>query len=212
MTWIAIALGAVIMLSANIVSNNIFRTASADLTESGLYSISRSTREVLTTGISEPIDVRVYFSDKLGEAAPVYKRYFGRVRALFAQYENISGGKLRVSFLEPAPFSDAEDRALAAGLRGVRLNSTGDQGYFGLVATNSTDQEEVVQFFSPERERYLEYDMTKLVHKLAVPKKLVIGLMSSIPIAGGQTQPRFPGQQPQKLPKWGYHEPDRRVL
>lgn len=201
MAWLAIAFGAILLLSGNIIASNILRTANADLTETGLYSISKNTRGVLSS-IAEPIDVRVYFSEKLGEAAPLYKRYFDRVRALLEQYANMSGGKLRVSFIEPAPFSDAEDRAVAAGLRGVRLNSSGDQGFFGLVATNSTDQEEVVQFFSPERERYLEYDMTKLVHKLAVPKKLVVGLMSAIPIDGGATQPRFPGQQPQQLPKW----------
>jgi len=199
--WIAIALGAVILLSANVIVSNVFRTANADLTASGLYSISKSTRRVLSN-ISEPIDVRVYFSNKLGEAAPTYKRYFERVRALFEQYGNMSGGKLRVAFIEPEPFSDAEDRAVGAGLRGVRLNSTGDQGFFGLVANNSTDQQEVVQFFSPQRERYLEYDMTKLVHKLAVSKKPVIGLMSAIPVQGGQSRPRFPNQQPQKFPKW----------
>ncbi len=199
--WIAIALGAVVLLSINVISSNIFRTASTDLTAGGLYSISDSTRKVLST-IGEPIDVRVYFSNKLGEAAPTYKRYFERVRALFERYADMSSGQLRVAFIEPEPFSDAEDRAVAAGLRGLRLNSTGDQGYFGLVATNSTDQQEVVEFFSPEREKYLEYDMTKLVHKLAAPKKLVVGLISSIPLLGGQSRPRFPGQQPQQFPKW----------
>ena len=201
MLWIAVALGALVLLSVNVISSKVFRTASADLTDAGLYSISKSTRRVLGN-ISEPIDVRIYYSNRLGEAAPVYKRYFERVRALFDEYAAMSGDKLRVSYIEPEPFSDAEDRAVAAGLRGVRLTAEGDQGFFGLVATNSTDQEEVVQFFAPERERYLEYDMTKLVHKLAVPKKLVIGIMSGLPIMGGQSRPQFPGQPPQQLPKW----------
>ncbi|MGI9522707.1 MAG: GldG family protein [Hyphomicrobiaceae bacterium] len=203
MAWIAVGLGAIILLSVNIVSSNFFRSATADLTESGLYSISKSTRRVLGN-ISEPIDVRIYFSNQLGEQAPLYKRYFERVRALFDQYANLSGNQLKVSYIEPEPFSDAEDRAVAAGLRGVQLNAQGDQGFFGLVATNSTDQEEVVQFFAPERERYLEYDMTKLVHKLAAPKKMVVGIMSGIPIMGGPPQPPMgmPGRPPQQLPKW----------
>ena len=201
MVWIAVVLGALVLLSVNVISSNVFRTASADLTDAGLYSISKSTRRVLGN-ISEPIDVRIYYSNRLGEAAPTYKRYFERVRALFDEYAAMSANKLRVSYIEPEPFSDAEDRAVAAGLRGVRLTAEGDQGFFGLVATNSTDQEEVVQFFAPERERYLEYDMTKLVHKLAVPKKLVIGIMSGLPIMGGQSRPQFPGQPPQQLPKW----------
>ncbi|MEM9357345.1 MAG: Gldg family protein [Pseudomonadota bacterium] len=201
MAWVGIGLAAVILVSVNVVSTNLFRAANADLTASGLYSLSDSTSRVMGK-IGEPIDVRIYFSEKLGDAAPLYKRYFERVRALFDQYANMAGNKLRVSFIDPQPFSDAEDRAVAAGLRGIRLNNEGDQGFFGLVATNSTDQQEVVQFFSPQRERYLEYDMTKLVHKLSVPKKLVIGVMSGIPVMGGQQRPRFPGQQPQQLPKW----------
>ncbi|MEM6497832.1 MAG: GldG family protein, partial [Pseudomonadota bacterium] len=199
MAWVGIGLAAVILVSVNVVSTNLFRAANADLTASGLYSLSDSTSRVMGK-IGEPIDVRIYFSEKLGDAAPLYKRYFERVRALFDQYANMAGNKLRVSFIDPQPFSDAEDRAVAAGLRGIRLNNEGDQGFFGLVATNSTDQQEVVQFFSPQRERYLEYDMTKLVHKLSVPKKLVIGVMSGIPVMGGQQRPRFPGQQPQQLP------------
>ena len=201
MTWVGIGLAAVILVSVNVVSTNMFRAANADLTASGLYSLSDSTSRVMGK-IGEPIDVRIYFSEKLGDAAPAYKRYFERVRALFDQYANMAGNKLRVSFIDPEPFSDAEDRAVAASLQGIRLNNEGDQGFFGLVATNSTDQQEVVQFFSPQRERYLEYDMTKLVHKLSIPKKLVVGVMSGIPVMGGQQRPRFPGQQPQQLPKW----------
>ena len=201
MTWIGIALAAVILVSVNVVSTNLFRASNADLTASRLYSLSPSTSRVMGK-IGEPVDVRIYFSEKLGDAAPAYKRYFERVRALFDQYANMAGNKLRVSFIDPEPFSDAEDRAVAAGLQGIRLNNEGDQGFFGLVATNSTDQQEVVQFFSPQRERYLEYDMTKLVHKLSIPKKLVVGVMTGIPVMGGQQRPRFPGQQPQQLPKW----------
>ena len=70
--------------------------------------------------------MRVYFSKRLGEAAPVYGNYFERVRSLLEHYSDISGGKLQVSFLDPEPFSDAEDRAVAAGLRGVRLNQEGE--------------------------------------------------------------------------------------
>ena len=80
-----------------------------------------------------------------------------------------------MQFIDPEPFSDAEDRAVAAGLDGVRLGTEGEKGYFGLVATNSTDNREIVPFFAPQREAFLEYDMTKLVHKLASPKKPVVG-------------------------------------
>jgi ABC-type uncharacterized transport system involved in gliding motility auxiliary subunit len=197
MAWIAIALGAVVLLSVNVVASTLFKGTSADLTAGHLYTISDSTKRVLSK-LVEPIDVRVYYSSRLGEASSIYKRYFGRVRELLERYSTISDGKLKVSFIDPEPFSDAEDRAVSAGLQGVQLNAEGEKGYFGLVATNSTDQTETITFFSPQREKFLEYDMTKLIYKLAVAKKPKVGLISGLEINGGfdmQTrQPRQPWQ------------------
>lgn len=195
LAWIGIALAAVILLSVNIISAAVFKNATADLTASGLYTISDGTKRVLGK-IEEPIDVKVYFSERLGELSALHKRYFERVRGLFERYESITGGLLRVRFVDPKPFSDAEDRAVAAGLNGVRLGGGGDTGYFGLVATNTTDDREIVPFFAPQREAFLEYDMTKLVHKLAAPKKPVVGVMSGVPINGGMTPRR------QQLKPW----------
>ena len=118
------------------------------------------------------------------------------MRSLLERYRDISGGKLQVSFLDPEPFSDAEDRAVAAGLRGIRLNQEGDQGYFGLVGTNATDNEASIGFFSTDRERFLEYDVTKLVYTLANPKKRVIGMISSIPLEGAMPAMMRMGAQP----------------
>ena len=55
------------------------------------------------------------------------------------------------------------------------LDQGGEQVYFGLAATNSTDDQQIIPFFQPERERFLEYDLTKLIHSLAFPKKTVSG-------------------------------------
>lgn len=191
LAWIGIALAGVILLAVNIIGSSMFKNATADLTDAQLYSISQGTERVLET-IEEPIDVKVYFSERLGELSAQHKRYFDRVRGLFERYQNMTGGKLNVSFIDPSPFSDAEDRAVAAGLSGVRLGTQGEKGYFGLVATNSTDDQETVPFFTPERESFLEYDMTKLVHKLSNPKNPKIGIIAGLQINGGMT-PR--GQQ-----------------
>ena len=64
------------------------------------------------------------------------------------------------------------------------LDQSGEQVYFGLAATNSTDDQQIIPFFQPERERFLEYDLTKLIHSLAFPKKTVIGLVTALPLEG----------------------------
>jgi ABC-type uncharacterized transport system involved in gliding motility auxiliary subunit len=106
------------------------------------------------------------------------------VRELLDQYVAAAHGKIRLEVYNPLPFSDAEDRAVAFGLQGVPLDAQGEQVYFGLAATNSTDDQQVIAFFQPERERFLEYDLTKLVHSLAFPKKTVVGLISTLPLEG----------------------------
>ncbi len=184
MAWTGLVLAGVVFLSINLISSTAFRSVKADFTKEGLYTISEGTRKALSN-IDEPIDIRVYYSNKLGEAAPSFAKNFERVRTLLEQYRSISGDKLQVSYIDPEPFSDAEDRAVAAGLRGIRLNPEGDLGYFGLVGANSTDNEETIGFFAPERERFIEYDVTKLIYTLAHPKKPTIGLVSTLPLDGG---------------------------
>ncbi len=196
LAWGGLALAAVILLSLNLVSSVSLRNWQADLTQGQLFTISNGTREILRS-IDEPITVRLYFSKRLGEIAPSYANYFERVQALLESYRDLSGGKLQISYLNPEPFSDAEDRAVAAGLRGTRLNAEGELGYFGLVATNSTDNQQVIPAFSPDRSAFLEYDVTKLINALANPKKHVVGVITGLPINGGKNPMN---QQP--TPPW----------
>src|SRR5262245_16352955 len=184
LAWVGLALGAIILLSVNLFAATAFRSVKADLTQQRLFTISEGTRSVLRN-IDEPISLRLYFSKRLGEAAPAYARYFERVRSLLEQYRDISRGQLEVAVFDPEPFSDAEDRAVAAGLRGVRLNTEGETGYFGLTGNNSTDNDASIAFFSNDREPFVEYDVTKLIYTLANPKKRVVGLMTGLPLDGG---------------------------
>jgi ABC-type uncharacterized transport system involved in gliding motility auxiliary subunit len=155
LAWGGLGLAAVVLLSINLISSIGLRSWQADLTQDRLFTISNGTREILKS-IDEPIRAQLYFSRNLAAASPDVARYFDRVRALFEQYRNISGGKLQLSILDPEPFSDAEDKAEASGLKGLRLNAEGEVGYFGLVATNATDNQQTIPFFSPDRESFIE--------------------------------------------------------
>ena len=167
---------------ANIVAAR-FLTSRLDLTAQHLYTLSQGTRNTLAK-IDEPITLRFYYSTRLGDEVPSYGVYAQRVRELLDQYVAAAHGKIRLEVYNPQAFSDVEDRAVAFGLKGVPLDAQGEQVYFGLAATNSTDDQQVIAFFAPERERFLEYDLTKLVHSLAFPKKTVVGLMTTLPLEG----------------------------
>src|SRR6266403_2175090 len=183
----AVAAAALVMIAVMLVSANIvaarFLTPRLDLTAEHLYTLSSGTRHTLAR-IDEPITLRFYYSTRLGDEAPSYGVYAQRVRELLDQYVAAAHGKIRLEVYNPLPFSDAEDRAVAFGLQGVPLDAAGEQVYFGLAATNSTDDQQVIPFFQPERERFLEYDLTKLIHSLAFPKKTVVGLVTALPVEG----------------------------
>lgn len=198
LAWWGIAMAGILLLTTNLIVGDWFRNWRTDLTEDGLYTISPSTRKVLSS-LDEPVTMQVYYTKALGEQAPAYGQHFQRVRTLLERYRDMSGGKLRLSFINPQAFSDAEDRAVGSGLKGIRLNSEGDMAYFGLVATNTTDNVERIEFFAPERERFLEYDLTKLVNALSRPKKKVVGLITGLPLEGGPGNP-MTGGRPQ--PPW----------
>ena len=198
LAWWGIAMAGVLLLTTNLLVGNWMRNWRADLTEDGLYSIVSSTRKVLSS-IDEPITMQVYYTKALGEQAPAYGAHFQRVRTLLERYRDLAGGKLRLSFISPQSFSDEEDRAVGSGLKGIRLNSEGDMAYFGLVATNTTDNVERIDFFAPERERFLEYDLTKLINALSNPKKKVVALITGLPLEGGPGNQMTRGQ-PQ--PPW----------
>jgi len=173
---------ALMLVSANIIAARFF-AARLDLTAERLYTLSPGTLRTLAK-IDEPITLRFYFSSRLGNEVPSYGVYAQRVRELLDQYVAAAHGKIRLETYNPQPFSDVEDRAVAFGLQSVPLDVQGEAVYFGLAATNSTDDQQVVAFFQPERERFLEYDLTKLIHSLAFPKKTVVGLMTALPLEG----------------------------
>ncbi len=178
----------VIAVAAIVIGINMFADArlanvQVDLTQNHIYTLSKGTRQILQ-GLKEPITLRLFYSRQLGSAVPVYGAYADHVREELREYAAVANGKIKLEFYDPEPFSDTEDRALAYGLQGVPLDQGGTQVYFGLAGGNLEDDERTIAFFQPERERFLEYDLTKLVYDLSNPKRPVVGIMSSLPLDG----------------------------
>lgn len=197
---LAVAVAAVLFVAVNIISQTLLSTARVDVTEGQVFTLSQETVPVFQD-IKEPIIVRVYFSQALSEASPRHGVYFQRVRDLLSQYSALSGGMLQVQYFDPEPFSDVEDRAVGFGLQAVPLGDIGEVGYFGLAATNSTDDQEVISFFNLEREAFIEYDLTKLVYTLSNPDQPKIGLITTLPVDGGMT-PGMGGMGGTPTPPW----------
>ena len=194
MTTTGVVLAVVLLFAVNILASRLLGPARIDLTEHRLFTLSEGTRGILAN-LDEPVTLRFYLSKRELERVPGIGGYADRVRALLEEYRRIAGGKLTLRVIDPEPFSDEEDRAVGFGLRGVPLGLDEGIFYFGLAGTNSVDDEEVIPFFTAEREQFLEYDVTKLVHNLSSPQRKIVGLLSSLPVegAGPQMQVAMPG-------------------
>ncbi|MGG5808474.1 GldG family protein [Falsiroseomonas sp. CW058] len=180
---IALALAAVLAIGVNMLADRVLTRARLDLTENRLYTLSDGTRQVLA-GLQDPITLRIFYSRKLGATIPVYGAYAERVRAMLEEYAAVSRGRLRLEFFDPEPFSETEDRAQALGLQGVPVDQSGEQVYFGLAGVNLFDDERTIPFLQPDRERFLEYDLTRMVWELSNPRRPVMGVISSLPLNG----------------------------
>jgi ABC-type uncharacterized transport system involved in gliding motility auxiliary subunit len=175
-------------IAAVILSNALFKGLRLDLTENKLYTLSEGTRNILED-IDEPVSLHFYYSDQATAGVPSLRSYANRVRELLDEFARASGGKLRLNVIDPLPFSEEEDRAAQAGLQGVQLGVTPDPVYLGLVGSNSVGDEEVIGFFQPDREAFLEYDLARLVSTLANPELSVVGLVTGVSM-GSQFDPQ----------------------
>src|SRR6267378_2608127 len=158
------------------------------------------TRKPLATGriallaaLKEPVRFRLFMSSGLTKQAPQLAAFAGRVRSLLDSYAAAAKGNIILEVIDPKPFSEEEDRAVAFGIDGF-TGIGGERLFFGLAATNSTTGRSTIGVFAPDREAFLEYDLTRLVSDLGRRGKPVVALLDGLGLAGNP-QMRIPEQQ-----------------
>ena len=172
-------IAAIFFFFLNILATGEIKTAQLDLTQDKLFTLSGGTKAILKT-IDEPLTFRFYYSNKFGEISPLHGNYSKRVQEMLEQIALVSDGKVKVKIINPEPFSIEEDEAVKMGIQGIPLDQSAEMGYFGLAANNAIDDRKTITFFNPQREQFLEYDLTRLVFELASPKKKKIGLITGL--------------------------------
>ncbi len=198
----ALAAALVLFFAVNIVAGRAMTNARADLTDGKLYTLSPGSRNI-AKGIQEPIHLTLYLTQKSANDLPQIKAYAQRVREMLEEYARSSGGKVVLSVVDPEPFSENEDKAVAAGIGGLPTGRGDDRLYFGLVGTNSVDRTENIPFFDPGKEEFLEYDIAKLIYNLSDQPRKTIGLMTWLPIEGSEGNPMMGGRG---TPEWQIHK------
>ena len=190
----------VTFLLFTVVNNYLASGVRVDLTENNLYTVSDGTREIIGE-LEEPINLYFFFSGKVSQDLTSLRAYARRVQEMLEEYELIAGGNIRLTVIDPEPFSEEEDQAASFGLQSVPVNQAGDELYFGLAGTNALDGEEVIAFFQPDREEFLEYDVTKLIHSLGAEDRPTLGIYSGIPVESSVDPRTF-----QQVPGWVFRD------
>jgi ABC-type uncharacterized transport system involved in gliding motility auxiliary subunit len=175
----AFVLLAVLFLAVNIVSSLALRRYQIDLTENKLFTLSAGTRDILRN-LDEPVRLRFFYSRAEATGFPALRVHADRVRALLETFSKEARGRLIIEEIEPAPYSEEEDLALAMGVAPL-ASSSGIPFYFGIGGTNAADGKELISYLDPKREQYLEYDLARLIQGLSAPGRPRLGILAGLP-------------------------------
>lgn len=188
-----LALLLVIIGAANLIVSNL--RLRIDLTGERLYTLSNGSRQVLGK-LENDVVLKFYFSASSPEMPMGLKTYANQVQDLLKEYELAGKGRVTLEAYDPKPDTDAEEWAQRYGIEPQQTNPFGQPVYFGLVAVCG-ESEQVLPGFNPRTEATLEYDVTRLITRVAWPEKPVIGVMSSLSVLGAPQNPMMMMQRRQ---------------
>lgn len=188
----------IVLLLAGLLAVNYLASSlpvRLDATADNIYTLSPGTRSVLEK-LEEPVSLTFYFSASAGGLRVSDKNYAARVQEMLRQYVRAARGRIELTIVDPKPDTPAEEAAASAGLTPQPL-PTGDTVYFGLVATHA-DKREVITFFNPQREQFLEYDLTRAIHTVQLFDRRKVGLLTALPL---RAQPDYAAMQMDRMPQ-----------
>lgn len=150
-----------------------------DLTASKNYTLAPGSHAIAEK-INKPLLLRLVFSKSAAKEYPQISAYYQRVQELISEFTKASPDRLlRLEIVHPQTFSVEEEEAESAGLNSVAMPD-GSNLFFGLYALNATGVTPIT-FFQPERERFLEYEIARLIdsaHRGA--RKEQVGLINTL--------------------------------
>jgi ABC-2 type transport system permease protein len=206
----------VIVFSAISICQNIGKPLKLDITDQRLYTLSDGTKSILSK-LNQPIKAKLYYAKTASLKGPDQIRFFSNyyefVKALLEEYVAASNGMVELEIIDPRPFTDDEEQAMKYGLQRFPITQE-ENFFFGLVVQTPFGVEKAIPFFSPDRQNFVEYDISYLIDTALTRQKKKVGILSSLPVMGDDVSGymaemmRRQGQQPR--PPWTFVEQLRR--
>lgn len=176
----------VIAFSAISVCQDIGSSWKIDVTDQKLYTLSDGTKAILAK-LNQPITAKLFYARTAALKGPdqiqYFNNYYEYVRSLLEEYVSVSNGMFKLEVIDPRPFSDDEEQAIQFGLKQYRV-SEDESFFFGLVVQTQFGVDKVIPFFSPDRQNFIEYDISSLIDSAITRQKGRIGILSSLPVMG----------------------------
>jgi ABC-type uncharacterized transport system involved in gliding motility auxiliary subunit len=193
----------VITFSAISICQDVGRRLKIDVTEPKLYTLSSGTKAILAK-LNQPIKLKLYYARTAALKGPDQIKYFNNyyefVKSLLEEYVAASKGMVTLEIIDPRPFSDDEVEATRYGLKKFPITEE-ENFFFGLVAQTQFGVEKIIPFFSPDRQTFVEYDISNLIDTAITRQKKTVGVLSSLSVMGEASEymaqmMRMQGQQP----------------
>jgi ABC-type uncharacterized transport system involved in gliding motility auxiliary subunit/ABC-type transport system involved in cytochrome c biogenesis permease component len=181
----------VVLVGVYIVTNTA--KVRFDATAEKAHTLSPGTKKILSR-LDSRITLRFYCTQGDNAMPPVLRTYARRIEDLLAEYKQQANGKLVIEKIDPKPDSEAEDSARLNGIEGQATGPFGsDKIYLG-IAVSLLDAKFPLPFLPPERQRLLEYDISRAIAGV-VTTRPVVGIMTGLPVFGEAPDPLMrPGQ------------------
>ncbi len=182
---ILIGIGLLFLASLGLVQLSRSTYERWDWTQERLYTLSEGTRAIVDK-IQEPIDIQFFFSRSHAELSPSWKAYGQHIEELLREYARLAPHKLRVRIIDPKTGSPDELQARVLGLFS-QTSSEGDPLFLGANLKMGT-RNLPIPYLDPEKEDQLEYELSEALVKIDQSRKPVLGVLSSLPMVGDQSQ------------------------
>lgn len=155
----------VLFVLLNLISNKLF--ARFDFTQGQVYTLSDATERIVQ-GLDKDINVIVFVSETLPPQAVSSKT---QLVDKLTEFENLSTGKLNITYVDPVTDESAEELATAFGIPPLDLQVIEEdqaqviKAYFGLAVTTPTDGEETTND-NDTLSQYADYKVIPVIENL----------------------------------------------
>jgi len=183
---IGVLLVLTITFSAIIVCQKVAPSLKIDITDQNIFTLSDGTKNILGR-LNQPIKVKLFYAEtatlKASDQIKFFNNYYVFVKELLEEYQAESNGMIDLEIIDPRPFSDEEAQALRYGLQRFPITEE-ENFFFGLAIQTPFGVEKTIPFFSPDRQNFVEYDISYLIDTAITRQKQKVGVLSSLDVMG----------------------------